>query len=93
MISLLVLAPLIGIGIGLVAAVGVTRRNRRIHFVERDNLESELDDLDVSIGGAETCVECGDELDPKDVGAIVRKDGEYRVVCNKPACLDTYDVE
>lgn len=91
--SLLVLAPMIGVGIGLLAAVGVTRRNRRIHFVERDNIESELDDLDVSIGGGETCVECGDELDPGDVGAIVKEEGRYRAVCNKPECLDTYDLE
>lgn len=94
MSSALVLAPVLGAGIGLAAAYGVTQRqrNRRIHFVESDNLEDELDTLDISVGAAETCVECGDEVTPEEVGALIREDGEYRVICNKPTCLDTYDL-
>lgn len=91
--SLLILAPVFGAGIGLTMAYGVTHRNRRIHFVERDNLNRELENLDINVGHAETCIECGDDLDPEDVGAVVRESDEYRVVCNKPTCLDTYDIE
>lgn len=91
--TFLILAPMVGAGIGLAAAIGVANRERRIHFVKREQLNEELDDLDIDIGPAETCVECGDELEPEDVGAIVRVDGEYRVLCSKPSCLDTYDVE
>lgn len=74
-------------------AYGVTHKNRRIHFVERSNLKTELNKFDITVGPAETCVECGDELDPEDVGAVVREDGEYSVICNKQKCLDTYDIE
>lgn len=91
--SLLVLAPLAGAGIGLAAAHGVARTDKRIHFVERNNLNEELDDLDIDVGHPERCVECGDEIDPNDVGAIIRENGEYRVICNKSMCLDTYDIE
>lgn len=90
--TFLILAPVVGAGIGLAAAFGVANRKERIHFVKRDNLNAELDDLDIDVGPAETCIVCGDELDPEDVGAIVREDGEYRVVCAKASCLDTYDV-
>lgn len=91
--SFLILAPLVGAGIGLAAAVGVANKQGRIHFVKRDQLNEELDDLDIHVGPAETCVECGDELGPEDVGAIVQVNGEYQVLCSKPSCLDTYDVE
>lgn len=74
-------------------AYGVTHRNRRIHFVERDNLKTELDNLNITLKHAEMCVECGEELEPADVGAVVREDGVYKAVCNKPKCLDTYDIE
>lgn len=93
MSSLQILAPLAGVGIGMAAAYGVKRRNRRIHFVEQENLQNELDHFDIDVGPAETCVECGDELEPDDVGAVVRVEGEYKLVCQKPTCLDTYDIE
>lgn len=93
MTSPLVLAPFIGAGIGMAAAYGVTKANRRVHFVERDNLNQELDNLDIQVSPGETCVVCGDELDPDDVGAIVRDEGQYKTVCNKPTCLDTYDID
>lgn len=91
--SLLILAPLLGVGIGAAAAFGVSGRNKRIHFVERGNLDSELDDLEIEVENTEVCVECGDEVDPESVGAIVREGDEYRAICNKETCLDTYDIE
>lgn len=91
--SLLILAPFIGFGIGSVAAYSYTRKDRRIHFVDRDNLKTELAELDIEVGSSETCVVCGDEVEPEDVGSIVKTDGEYKVVCQKSTCLDTYDVE
>jgi len=93
--SLLVLAPMFGAGIGMAAGYGVTHRNRdrRIHFVDRGDMESELSDLDISVKSAETCVECGDDVGPGDVGAFVKEDGGYRAVCNNPACLDSYDLK
>lgn len=90
---ILVLVPLLGAGIGLAAAATVTSQERRIHFVESNSLEEELDKFDINIGKAEHCVECGDEIGPGDVGAVVRNDkGEYKFVCEKSTCLDTYDV-
>jgi predicted ABC-type ATPase len=91
--TLLILAPLLGVGIGSVAAYSYTRENRRIHFVDRDNLNAELNELDIEIGSVETCAVCGDEINPDNVGSIVKIDGDYRVICQKPTCLDTYDVE
>lgn len=93
--SLLLLAPIAGVGIGTVAAYGATHSDlsKRLHFVQRENLESELDDIGVDLGAAETCVECGDEIDPSEIGAVVRIEGEYKVVCDDPECLDTYDVQ
>lgn len=93
MTSALVLAPFLGAGIGMAAAYGVSKANRRVHFVKRDKLNQELDNLDIQVSSGETCVVCHDELDPDDVGAIVREEGEYKVVCNKPTCLDTYDID
>lgn len=95
MSSLEILVPLAGAGIGMAAAYGATHKpwSKRIHFVERDSLQSELEDLDVDVAGSETCVECGDEIAPDEIGAVVRVDGEYQVVCDKFECLDTYDVE
>jgi hypothetical protein len=93
MSSFLILAPFFGAGIGLAAAYGITQKDRRIHFVERDNLNEEVEDLDIEIKSSETCVECGDEVNPENVGALVRDNGEYRVVCDKAKCLDTYDIE
>lgn len=90
--SLLILAPLVGVGIGLATAYGMTHRNRRIHFVERDNLQGEMDNLGIQAERSEACLECTDSLEPEEVGAVVREEGEYRVVCNKPTCLDTYDL-
>lgn len=91
--SFLALVPLVGVGVGLATAYGVTHRDRRIHFVERKNLETELTNLSIDVNRAETCIECGDEIDPEDIGAIVRENGGYRTVCEKQKCLDTYDLE
>lgn len=91
-----ILAPFLAAGVGMAAAYGVTHSDdfkKRIHFVERDNLSSELEDLEIDIQGMETCEECGDEIPTKDVGAFVRVDGHYKAVCDKPKCLDTYDIE
>jgi hypothetical protein len=93
MSTLLVLASFLGVGIGLAAAYGATHKQRRIHFVERDNLQKELDNLEIDVKRSETCVECGEEIDPDEVGAIVQVDGEYQVVCNKLKCLDSYDLQ
>lgn len=95
MSSLQLLAPLVGAGIGAVAAYGATHRplNKRIHFVDRGNLESELDDLDIDVAGAETCAVCEREIQPSEIGAVVREDDDYRVICDRPECLDTYDLQ
>lgn len=93
--TLAVLIPafgVLGVGIGTAAAYRVSQGNRRIHFVEEDNLETELAHFDIDVEGAEECVECGDEINPEEIGAIVLEDGEYRVVCDDPVCLDTYDL-
>lgn len=84
--TLAVLVPVfgvLGVGIGMAAAYGVSRANRRIHFVEETNLDTELANLDIDVTGSETCIECGDSIDPDEVGAIVLEDGEYKIVCNK----------
>lgn len=94
MISPVMLAlPVVAVGIGTAAAYSATHGTKRIHFVERESLNSEIDNLDIEVGHSDTCVVCGDEVDPENVGAIVREDGEYRVVCTKSTCLDTYDIE
>lgn len=96
MSSLQVLAPFVAAGIGTAAAYGATHREeltKRIHFVQEDNLSSELEDLDIEIDATETCVECGDEIPKDDIGAFVRVDGGYKAVCDKPKCLDTYDID
>lgn len=91
--SLLVLAPVIGAGIGTAAGYGTSRRKRRIHFVERKNLNQELERLDVSVDQAERCAVCGDELAPTDVEAIIREDGDYKFVCGKVKCHDIFNFE
>lgn len=91
--SLLLLGPLIAAGIGGAAAYGVTHKDKRIHFVEEDNLSEELDKFDISVSQAETCPICNDEVDSENVGAVIRVDDEYRVICDKSTCLDTYDLE
>lgn len=95
MISLLTLLPVIGAGIGMAAAYGVTHSplNKRIHFVKRGNLQSELDDLDLGVEGSEICCECGDAISQTDIGAIVQEEDGYKIVCSKIVCLDTYDIE
>jgi len=85
--------PIIAIGVGAAAGYSATHQNKRIHFVERENLTSELDDLDIELGQSDRCAVCGEEVNPDNVGAIVREEGEYVIVCDKPTCLDTYDVE
>lgn len=95
MSSALVLVPFIGVGIGIAAAYGVTHkdRHRRIHFVERENLEEELDSLDITLGGEETCPVCGEEVSPGEVGALVRDNGHYKVIHDRPSCLDSFDLD
>jgi len=90
--SLMLLAPLIGLGVGTAAGYGVSRRNRRIHFVEGKDLPGELDEFDIDIDEVETCAVCGEEVNPENIGALVRENGDYRVVCDDPVCLDTYDL-
>ncbi|MFP9192993.1 hypothetical protein ACLI4Q_15235 [Natrialbaceae archaeon A-CW1-1] len=92
--SLLALLPFIGAGVGMAAAYGVTHRpfNKRIHFVKRENLQSQLDDLDIEVEGSETCLECGRQIQQNNIGAIVQHEGDYKAVCDKTICLDTYDI-
>lgn len=90
--TLLILAPLVGVGIGLASAYQVTRGQKRIHFVEEKNLQSEIDDLDIEVAGSETCGECGDEIEPSEIGAVVRDGEEYVIICDDSKCLDTYDL-
>lgn len=89
----LLLVPLIGVGIGTAAAYGATHRNKRIHFVQRDNLNQELESLDIDVSKTTTCAVCGDEINPEDVGAMVRDNGDFKMVCNKTSCLNTYDIK
>jgi len=91
--TLLILVPLLGAGIGSAAAFGATRRKRRIHFVEQNELEQELTDLDIEVSHQETCMMCGDDIEPDQIGAVVRDGDEYKVVCDKPRCVDTYDLK
>lgn len=94
MTLLLISATVGAVGIGLATALTVSNKNeRRIHFVEDNDFSDELDDLDIEVSGSEECMVCGDELESEDVGAVVRKEGEYRAVCGKRTCLDTYDLE
>lgn len=74
---------------GVAAAYGVAKKpwKKRLHVVERDNLESELEDLDIE--PVEECSECGEEIQPEEIGAVVRQDGEYKIVCDKSQCLDS----
>lgn len=90
----LILAPFMAVGIGTAAAYTATHRdwNKRIHFVKRGNLQSELSNLEIDIEEAETCVECGDEIQPEDIGAVIRVDSGYRIVCDKRMCLDIHDI-
>lgn len=88
----LVLASIGAAGIGLTAAYAQSRNKRRIHFVENNELGDELDNLEIEVDAPEECLVCGDNLDPEDVGAVVRKDDEYKAVCEKQSCLDTYDI-
>jgi hypothetical protein len=88
----LLLVPLIGAGIGTAAACGATHRNRRIHFVKRENLDQELESLDVDVSNTSACTMCGDEVSPEDVGAVVKDNGDFKIVCDKRSCLDTYDI-
>ena len=93
MITMLILASIGAVGVGLTAAYSVSRENRRIHFVEKNDISEELDDLEIEVSAGEECLVCGGELDAEDVGAVVKRGTEYRAVCSKRKCLDTYDLE
>lgn len=94
MSSWLVLAPLAAAGIGMAAAYGVTHKDweTHLHFVQRSNLEEELEDLEIELEALEVCVECGDTISPEEIGTVFLDEGEYKVVCDKRECLDTYDM-
>lgn len=89
----LVLASVGAAGIGLTAAYANSKNSRRIHFVENSELSDELDNLDIDVGASEKCLVCGAELDSDNVGAVVRQEGEYKAVCDRRKCLDTYDLK
>jgi len=86
---------LLGAAIGTAAAYGATQKewHKRVHFVQRNNLESEIEDLDIEIKEGETCTECGASIEPEEIGLVYREDGEYKTVCNREECLDTYDLD
>lgn len=90
----MILAPLVAVGIGMAGAYTTTHRNRNehIHFVKRDNLQTELLNLEIEIDEVETCIECSDEIKPEDIGAVIRLNGEYGVICSDRACLDIHDI-
>lgn len=92
--STLILAPVLGAGIGLAAAYAATHKpfRKRIHFVKRENLQSELENLDINVEEGERCVDCGERIKPEEIGAVVREGNEYKIVGNKPECLDTYEI-
>lgn len=94
MISPAVLAlPIVAVGIGTALAYRTTHKNKRIHFVERESLDSELKSFDIEVGQTDSCIVCDDEVNPENIGALVQEGDEYRVVCDKPKCLDTYDIQ
>jgi len=76
----------------MAAAYSVQQRQRRLHFVERDDLDNELDELGIEVTHDEVCMECGREIESGEVGALVKIDGNYRPICNDSVCLDTYDL-
>lgn len=77
----------------MAAAYGKQHRQRRLHFVERDNLDAEIDDLDIEVSEDEVCAECGRETEQGEVGALIKENGRYKPICNNPVCLDTYDLD
>jgi|AntDeeMetagen285_2_1112576.scaffolds.fasta_scaffold18479_1 hypothetical protein len=89
----LLLVPLLGLGVGMATAYGVQNRQRRLHFVERDDLDEEIDELGVEVTHDEVCMECGEEIKQGEVGALVKENGHYRPICTNSVCLDTYDLD
>ena len=92
----MITGSLLGAAIGTAAAYGATQKEelrKRLHFVENDELQSELKKLDIDIDERETCVECGDRIAPHEIGLVFRENGDYHIVCDDPECLDTYDLE
>ncbi|MDZ7730934.1 MAG: hypothetical protein U5K37_08535 [Natrialbaceae archaeon] len=94
MYTILIAASIAGVAIGIAGAYAQANPSltRRLHFVERENLDSELDRFDIDVDASESCMECGDEIDPSEIAAVVNIEGEYRFVGKHPDCLDTYDV-
>lgn len=74
---------------GIAAAYGAAKKpwKKRLHLVERENLKSELEDLDVD--AVEECSVCGDEIQPEEIGVVVREEDGYRIVCDDSECLDS----
>lgn len=91
----LVLAPIVGVGIGMAAAYGAKHGEleQRIHFASKQTLQEELDELDIELQEGETCEVCGDSISPDEIGTVYLDGGEYRIVCDKQICLDTYDID
>lgn len=84
------MAPLVAAGAGLAAAYGTAKKPwRRIHFVEEENLAGELDEFEIQIDSVETCVECGRDIEPGEIGELVLEGEEYNVVCERTDCLDS----
>lgn len=94
MTGTIIAGSILGIAVGTAAAYGKKNQEwtKRIHFVERDKLESELDELDIDVDEGETCAECGRSIDPKDIGLVFQHEDQYKVVCDRAECLDTYDI-
>lgn len=92
----ILLVPMLGLGVGTAAAYGMQQRQReqerRLHFVERDELDDELTEFGIDVSHNEVCAECGRDIEPGDVGALVEDDGHYRPICNDSVCLNTYDL-
>lgn len=94
MIEFALIALAIGLSLGGAAAYGVTRiRRPHYHFALRETLSKDLSDLGVSLDSRPVCVVCGDPVTPRNLGAFVEVEGEYKHVCDKEECLLKYDLE
>lgn len=93
MFELVLVAALIGTGIGTATAYGATHRKiHQIHFCDAGELTKELARFDVSLVQSERCLVCSKEIVPDNIGKIIIKDGRYYEICSDDKCMTIYDV-
>ena len=81
-------------GVGLAAAhqkkTKSQHNEKHIHFVEKENLQEELDNLGIEPTATEACNVCGDELQPHEIEEVVATEDGYRAICDEDSCLTEY---